>query len=182
MATSPKANLPIPFDPVPVRARHDGWTVERQYAFIEALAESGCVDEACRRVGMSDTSAYDLRLHPGGAQFRRAWEVALDYSLHFVEQGVFSRSRHGVPRPIFYKGEQVGEWRHYDERLTMFLLRTRRPDRYGRWIEQMPPREPRDDEDEPYRLDPGIELDGGLEAIASDARDYQPRDGADSDG
>jgi len=29
----------IPFAPFPVRARHDGWTVEKQYAFIEALAE-----------------------------------------------------------------------------------------------------------------------------------------------
>ncbi|MEO7634756.1 MAG: hypothetical protein ABIS38_03795, partial [Sphingomicrobium sp.] len=30
-------------------------------------------------------------------------------------------------RPIFYKGEQVGEWRHFDERLTVYLLATRRP-------------------------------------------------------
>ena len=43
----------------------------------------------------------------------------------------------GVARPILYKGEQVGESRHFDERLTMFLLRTRRPDRYGKWMERM---------------------------------------------
>jgi hypothetical protein len=177
------ANLPAQptsvghFTPVPVRARHDGWTVEKQYAFIEALAQSSCVDEACRRVGMSDTSAYDLRMRPGGAPFRRAWEAALDYSLHFVEQGVFNRSRHGVPRPIFYKGEKVGEWRHYDERLTMFLLRTRRPDRYGKAIERTPPVAVGDETEEaPRRTDPGIELDGGLEEIAWNARDYVPED------
>jgi hypothetical protein len=167
---------PINFDPVPVRARHDGWTVERQYAFIQALAQSGCVDEACRRVGMSDTSAYELRMRPGGAQFRRAWEAAIDYSLHFVEHGAFSRSRHGVARPIFYKGEQVGEWRHYDERLTMFLLRTRRPDRYGKWIEQMPV--PEQESGEAHCADPAIRLDGGLEGIEWDAKDYRPGDGA----
>ena len=33
-----------PFTPVPVRARHDGWTVAKQYAFIEALADTGIVD------------------------------------------------------------------------------------------------------------------------------------------
>ena len=33
-------------------------------------------------------------------------------------------------RPVYYKGEQVGEWRHHDERLTMFLLRYRRAHRY----------------------------------------------------
>jgi molybdenum-dependent DNA-binding transcriptional regulator ModE len=54
----------ITFDPVPVRARRDGWTVERQYAFIEALAETGMVEEACRRVGMSRTSADNLRSRP----------------------------------------------------------------------------------------------------------------------
>ena len=71
----------FPFTPAPVRARHDGWTVERQYAFIEALAETGIVEEAARRVGMSDTSAYNLRRRPCGVHFRRAWEAALDYSL-----------------------------------------------------------------------------------------------------
>ena len=86
-----------------------------------------------------------------------------------------SRALHGVPRPIFYKGEQVGEWRHYDERLTMFLLRTRRPDRYGRWIEQTPP--PPKEEDEWDHPDPAIRLNGGLERIMSDAelRDYLAR-------
>jgi hypothetical protein len=37
MATSPKH--PPEFEPVPVRARHDGWTVERQIAFVEKLAD-----------------------------------------------------------------------------------------------------------------------------------------------
>jgi hypothetical protein len=38
-----------------------------------------------------------------------------------------------VARPVFYKGEQIGERRHYDERLAMFLLRYRDPVRYGAW-------------------------------------------------
>ena len=55
------AKLPIPFTPAKLRRRHDGWTPEKQTAFIEALAESGCVDESARRVGMSVQSAYALR-------------------------------------------------------------------------------------------------------------------------
>jgi hypothetical protein len=61
----------IPFTPAELRARHDGWTAEKQIAFIEALAETACVEEACRRVGMSDSAAYQLRRRPCGAQFRR---------------------------------------------------------------------------------------------------------------
>ena len=123
------AHTPIPFEPAQLRPRHDGWTAEKQIHFIEALAATKCVDEACRRVGMSDTSDYELRNRPCGRAFAKAWDIALDYQLDRVEQGAVERSINGVPRPIFYKGEQVGEWRHYDERLTMFLLRNRRPQR-----------------------------------------------------
>src|SRR5689334_9510934 len=49
------------FDPAPVKPRHDGWTAERQRAFIAALAEQGCVSDACRAVGVSPRSAYRLR-------------------------------------------------------------------------------------------------------------------------
>ena len=149
MSASP--NLPIPtpkieFEPAQLRARHDGWTAEKQIHFIEALVATKCVDEACRRVGMSDTSAYELRNRPCGAAFRRAWDIALEVQLGRVEQGAVERSINGVARPIFYKGEQVGEYRHFDERLTMFLLRNRRPARYGRFVDQIPPREMTEDE------------------------------------
>lgn len=154
MATNP--NLPTQFEPVPLRPRHDGWTAEKQIAFIEALAETACVEEACRRVGMSDSSAYQLRRRPCGAPFRHAWDAALDYALHRLEQAALSRALNGVPRPVFYQGEQVGEWREYDERLTMFLLRFRRSRRFGGWIDALAPApdaEMEAEEDAAIRLD-----------------------------
>ena len=126
-----------PFTPAVLRPRHDGWTALKQIAFIEALAETACVEEACRRVGMSDSAAYKLRARPCGMAFRKAWDAALDYSLGRLEQAALGRALNGVSRPIFHRGEQVGEWREYDERLTMFLLRARRPERFGKWIERM---------------------------------------------
>ena len=57
-----------------------------QYAFIEALAETGIVEDACRRVGMSRTSADNLRRRPCGVHFRRAWQAAVDYALHRIEK------------------------------------------------------------------------------------------------
>jgi hypothetical protein len=120
------------------RPRHDGWTVERQTAFLEALAACGCVTHAARAVGMSRQSAHNLYNRPSAVAFRRAWEAALDCALRLVEDGIFSRAINGVARPIFYRGEQVGEYRHYDERLGMFLLRYRRPHRYAE-IAKLPP-------------------------------------------
>ncbi len=143
----------ITFTPAKLRPRYDGWTAEKQVRFIEALSETKCVDEACRRVGMSDTSAYELRRRACGAAFARAWDAALDFQIHALEQSVISRAIHGVPRPIFYKGEQIGEWRHYDERLSMFLLRSRRPARYGKWLDRMLPPDRREQEAEHYRLE-----------------------------
>jgi hypothetical protein len=123
------------FEPVELRHRHDGWTPERQVAFIEALAECGCVDSACRRVGISTTAAYALRGQVRAQSFRLAWDMALDHAIQRLSDAAYSRAIHGVVQPIFYKGEQIGERRRYDERLTMFLLRYRNPERYGAWMD-----------------------------------------------
>ena len=132
MASAPK------FDPASPRPRRDGWSAERQIRFIEAVAEGASVDAAARRVGMTRDSAYKLARRPCGGSFREAWDAAIDCTMAQVEQAAVERAKNGVARPIFYKGQQVGEWRHHDERLTMFLLRSRRPDRYGKWTERLP--------------------------------------------
>jgi hypothetical protein len=50
---------PLPeFSPVPRRYRHDGWTPERQKAFIEALADTGSVSRAAAMANMTPESAY----------------------------------------------------------------------------------------------------------------------------
>lgn len=134
--TPTKSAIPS-FDAVPVRARHDGWTPERQLALIEALAECGCVDEACRRVGMSVTSAYALKNRAEAKAFRLAWSVALELAVDRLADAAFSRALNGTVTPIFFQGEQVGERRHFDQRLTMFLLRYRDPVRFGKWLDTM---------------------------------------------
>ena len=125
------------FEPVLVRSRHDGWDVDRQIAFIQALAECGCVTEACQRVGRSPASAYSLRARIGAQSFRYAWEAALDHAIQRLADAAFSRAIHGVSRPVFFQGEQIGERRHHDERLTIFLLRYRDPIRYGKFNDLM---------------------------------------------
>ncbi len=123
--------------PVRVRPRHDGWSPEKQVDFIEALAESGCVAHACERVGMQPQSAYMLRRRIDAQSFRFAWDMALDYAVQRLAEAALSRAIHGVAVPVFYQGEQIGERRHFDERLTRFLLRCRDPVRYGAWIDRM---------------------------------------------
>jgi hypothetical protein len=166
MASQPK--LPVRFEPAPVRRRHDGWTAERQIAFIERLADCGSVSAAARHVGMSRESARRLRQSPFGRAFRDAWDAALDCGYAELEETAMERSKTGVVRPVFYKGEQVGEWRYYDERLTMFLLRFRRRHRFGPEADSLP-QPPADlpgyDPDKKLPYDPEGVLEGGLIGI-----------------
>ena len=169
----------ITFDPVPVRYRHDGWTAERQIAFVEKLADTGSITAACKHVGMSRKSVRKLRRRPCGRAFRDAIDAALDCGYVDLEEAAMERSRKGVARPVFYKGEQVGEWRHHDEHLTMFLLRFRRRHRFGPEADGLP-RNPADipgyDPDEKLPFDPELELDGcldGLEFAPDPPPDYE---------
>lgn len=126
---SPDQRPPLlAFTPVPRKCRRvDGWTPERQRAFIAALADTGSVTAAARAVNMSHATAYDLYNHPEGASFRAAWNHALSLGVQRLKDGAMERAINGVPSPIFYKGEQVGERRIFSEHLVSLILRHHDP-------------------------------------------------------
>ena len=126
------------FVPVKLRYRRDGLTPERQVAVVRALAECGCMREACARVGISAESVYELLRRPDAQSIRIAMDLALDGAVDRVEDGAFSRALNGVEIPHYYKGELVGTHRRHDERLAMFILRYRKPHRYGRHLDRQP--------------------------------------------
>ncbi len=120
------------FAPVPRQCeRHDGWTPERQTAFIEALADTGSVDAACKAVNMSTVGAYHLRRQPGADSFRAAWQAALQLGVSRIEDVVMDRALNGVEEPLYSYGKLVGTRRRYNDRLLMFILRNRAPDRFA---------------------------------------------------
>jgi hypothetical protein len=127
----PAGELP-PFTPVPRQcARHDGWTDERQIAFIEALADTGSVQAACKAVDMSTVGAYHLRRQPGAESFREAWQAALQLGVARVEDVVMDRALNGVEEPLYSYGKLIGTRTRYNDRLLMFILRNRAPDRFA---------------------------------------------------
>lgn len=116
---------PIPqFTPVPrLRTRHDGWTPERQVAFIGALADTGCVDRAAAMVNMAQPNCYTLRRAPGAEEFRAAWDAALDFGLGRLKDIAFERAIEGELIPVFSGGKHVGFRRKRNDALLMFCLR-----------------------------------------------------------
>ncbi|KEO91645.1 hypothetical protein EH31_02950 [Erythrobacter longus] len=127
----PRGQLPS-FTPVPRQyERHDGWTPERQQNFIEALADTGSVASACKKVDMSTVGAYHLRRQEGAESFRKAWKKALDLGIQQLEDVAMERALHGVDEPVYSYGELVGVRKKVNDRLLMFMLRNRAPERFG---------------------------------------------------
>ena len=120
------------FEPVPRKHRHDGWTPERQRAFIHALADTGSVSRAARHVNMSPEGAYYLRRQPGSEQFRRAWEAALDFGVQRLKDIAYERAIDGQLSPVFVAGKLKGFRRIRNDRLLMFCLRMNARDEHGR--------------------------------------------------
>ena len=120
------SDAPIPFEPVPAnRARHDGWSEERQRVFIDQLARIGLVSAAARAVGMSTKSAYALRKRAGAESFAAAWDEAVGIGRFAAELTAIDRAFSGEARPVFYNGRKIGERIIHDNRLLLAVLRTR---------------------------------------------------------
>ncbi len=114
----------LDFDPVPVKARHDGWTPERQRGFIARLALSGCICASARAVGKTKKAVYLLRDRPDAASFARAYDLALAWGRSRAVDLSLERMLVGEVRPVFYRGRQCGEHIRHDNRLLFAVLRT----------------------------------------------------------
>jgi hypothetical protein len=115
--------------PVLRRPRKDGWTPQRQVDFVAALADSGCVAEAARAVGMSQTACYRLRRE--SAQFAAAWDAAIAHAARRLVDLAFDRAINGSDEPVFDKeGNRAGRRMRQNDRLLMFLLRAYMPERF----------------------------------------------------
>jgi hypothetical protein len=124
---------PAKYDWYPVlrRPRADGWTVDVQRRFIEILADTGSVDQACQEVGKSKSSAYALRRAPGAEGFAAAWRIAIDNAASRALDECFERALVGTDEPVFDRdGRRVGRRFRQSDKLLMFILRAYMPDRF----------------------------------------------------
>lgn len=105
------------FRPVQLRARADGWTVQRQCAFLVQLYLTGSVTSAARAVGVSRASAYRLRERADGAGFAHAWDSVFmppgsgklaapesDWR-KVTNPTLLERIETGLVQPVIYRGQ-----------------------------------------------------------------------------
>ena len=100
--------------------RHDGWTPAARAAFLEMLAKSGVVTDACREVQRSSQAAYALRNRD--PLFAAGWDAALTMARARLADELFHRAVHGTVDQVWKDGEVVAERHHHDNRLSMAVL------------------------------------------------------------
>ncbi|HEX5237192.1 MAG TPA: hypothetical protein VFW39_01850, partial [Sphingomicrobium sp.] len=105
----------------PLTARRDGWTGERMATFLEVLADTGIVTEACRVAGMSREGVYPLRSRD--PVFAAAWRAAQTKARPVLADGLVERSITGTVEHYYRDGVLVGERRHYESWLALAILK-----------------------------------------------------------
>ena len=110
------------------RVRHDAFIPERRRAFLRRLAITGCILDACRAVGVSSRTIYNLQ--ESDAEFRRHCELAIEIAGSEVALTAWERAVKGVEEP-FACGGQVYTRRKYSDSLLRLLLIGSNRKKYG---------------------------------------------------
>lgn len=108
-------------------------TPERKATFLRVLSETGSVAAASSaatpwakdRHGGSSTFYDAMRRDPG---FAEAFQAAKEQALATLEQEAYRRAMEPTARPVFSKGELVGQELKYDNNLLLRVLGRLSPD------------------------------------------------------
>ncbi len=97
--------------------------------FLEHIAVGQSVRAAAAAIGVKPSLPYSWRTLDEG--FSAAWSAAEEAGTDIIEEEAFRRAVTGVEKPVYRGGEIVGHVADYSDAMLMFLLKSRRPERYG---------------------------------------------------
>ena len=106
-------------------------TPARETRFLAALSSGQSVAAAAAAAGFGCRTAYDWRR--GDAEFAARWDDAVEEGTDRLEDEALRRAVEGFDKPLYYRGTKVGDVRQFSDALLMFLLRGRRPGKYGKY-------------------------------------------------
>ena len=111
-------------------------TEARKATFLKVLAETGSPPAAARAASPHSTGKRaairtftDLRNRD--PEFAAAWEDSMATALGRVENEIMRRAMEPTYRPIFSKGELVGQEPIYDNKLLLAVARKLNPDEWS---------------------------------------------------
>jgi hypothetical protein len=119
--STPPAEPAVPTAFTPSR-QSNGWTVERQRAFCEALAACGYVERAAAAVGMTRQGAYAFKLSTAGRAFALAWDAALLLARQGMIDDAYELAFEGSVERTYRDGKLVQEKRRRDPRMLLATI------------------------------------------------------------
>lgn len=109
------------------RAREDS-TEARKERFLVELARMANVSAAAKKAGVPRSTAYDW--YKADPAFAAKWDEAVEVAVDSLEKEAWRRARDGVLKPVYQKGEKVGQVREYSDQLMVTLLKAHKPEKY----------------------------------------------------
>lgn len=111
-------------------------TIENREAFLEGLKKGLSPSASAREIGVCYTTVKAWRAKD--REFTIAWDDALDEGTDGLEDEAHRRAVTGISKPVYYKGEVVGETVEYSDGLLNTLLQARRPWKFRRFQDSNP--------------------------------------------
>lgn len=105
-----------------------GQSGQKQH-FLDALAAGASVRAATEALGIKPDAPY--RWRENDTDFAMRWRHAEEAGTDLIEEEAYRRAVTGVEKPVYRGGEVVGHVADFSDTMLMFLLKARRPDRYG---------------------------------------------------
>lgn len=97
--------------------------------FLARLSRGYTVTGACGATGIGRRTVYHWRGHD--PVFANHWDNAVEAGNDALEDEARNRAVDGVEEPVFYQGKQCGTVLKYSDSLLMFLLKSRRPEKFS---------------------------------------------------
>ena len=103
--------------------------VKRKEQFLNELSAGASVRAAALSVSVKPEAPYEWR--KADQAFSDRWQLAEEAGTDLIEEEAYRRAVTGVEKPVYRGGEVVGHVSDFSDTMLMFLLRARRPERYG---------------------------------------------------
>ena len=103
-------------------------TAKLKQRFLKELARMANVSAAAKKSKLPRSTAYDW--YKADEEFATAWDEAVDVAVDGLEEAAWKRAKDGTLKPVYQRGEKVGQVREYSDQLMVTLLKAHRPEKY----------------------------------------------------
>jgi hypothetical protein len=110
-------------DVIQTTPNHDvkHWTPPVQRAFLESLAQTGSVQQACAQVQLTPSTVYRVRTAARGAALQLGWQAAILIARDRLVDDLMGRAVDGQTDTIIHDGQKTTRYRH-ENRVALSML------------------------------------------------------------